>query len=62
MKYIIEYTKTVDYNGNNIPITDETEYTRYNDIIFQDYDSAYVYRCDIQKNLNDVYVRIKEIF
>lgn len=59
--YILEFTKTIDQNGNIIPITEETKYKRYNNIIYDDYNDAFEDRYIYMKYTYDSYIRISEI-
>lgn len=57
-KFILEYIKSIDENGNNVQITEESVYNRYNDEEYDSFDEAMIARCNYMENENNIYIKV----
>lgn len=58
--FILEYTKTIDDNGNRIP-AEQWEYERYGKMIYNTYEEADQDRTTYQWSSDNIYIRVKEL-
>jgi hypothetical protein len=61
MAYILEYTRTVDSNGNRLTIDENTKYERYGKMEYQSYQEADQDRVSYMWGSDNIYIRVKEV-
>ena len=59
--FILEYIKTIDDNGNRITITEDSQYTRYGNMKYDDREDADQDRILLMENTTNIYIRVREV-
>lgn len=59
--FILEYIKTIDENGKRITITEDSQYTRYGNMTYNNREDADRDRVQFMWGTDNIYIRVKEI-
>ena len=59
--YILEYIKTIDENGKRIAITEESQYSRYGNMTYDNREDADRDRVQFMWGTDNIYIRVKEV-
>lgn len=59
--FILEYIRTVDENGRRIAITEESQYSRYGNMTYDNREDADRDRVQFMWGADNIYIRVKEV-
>ena len=59
--YILEYVRTIDDNGKRIAITEDSQYTNYGNMTYDNREDADRDRVQLMWGSDNIYIRVKEV-
>ena len=59
--FVLEYVRTIDENGKRIAITEDSQYTRYGNMTYDNRNDAENDRASFMWGADNIYIRVKEI-
>ena len=59
--FVLEYVKTVDENGKRIAITEESQYSRYGNMTYDNREDADGDRVQFMWGADNIYIRVREV-
>lgn len=59
--FILEYIKTIDENGRRIAITEDSQYSRYGNMTYDNREDADRDRVQFMWGADNIYIRVKEV-
>lgn len=59
--FILEYVRTIDENGKRIAITEDSQYTRYGNMTYNNREDAEQDRVQFMWGADNIYIRVKEV-
>ena len=59
--FVLEYVRTIDEKGNRIAITEDSQYSRYGNMTYDNREDAEQDRVQFMWGADNIYIRVKEV-